>query len=282
MLMYVMSLIINGMLFNNLDQKQVEFLSENYSKYKMSELKEMTGLCDETIYRIFKAKGIQRTRMYKIYLPQTEEVENKLKNPYLSHVLIAKEYNVTESCVAIRRKALGIKPRRGLCRTSLEQKLASDLDKLDIAYTEQKRITKWSFDFYLGNKTLLDIHGDWSHSKPTQMKRDVDKTKWAIENKYSYMVVFEDFENIDAIKSYYWASLYSNIQSINRENCWNPNLLQSSKAISSRAIQGWMEGSETNHIPLDTVMQWTRVPDSFMFIKDEDIVRLLPKGKERN
>jgi hypothetical protein len=282
MLILVMQLIINGMTFNNIKNEQIDYICNNY-QMKLSDLEKETGLCDETIYRVLEAKGIKRERLYKIYLPKTEEVESLLKNPYLSHVQIAKKFNVTESCVALRRKSMGLSVRRGTSKTLPEIEISEILDSKDIAYTEQKRISKWSFDFNLGNMSLLDIHGLWSHSKDIQIVRDVDKTKFCIQNNYSYCVLFQDTPNkASFIESYYWASLYSNIQKNNWENCWNPKLLFGSKAISSRAIQGWMEGSETNHIPLDTVMQWTRVPSPFMYIKGEDIVRLLPKGKERN
>lgn len=149
-------------------------------------------MCDETIYRLLKALNIDRKPIVYRKLPDTKEVREDLANPYLSHVKIADKYNVTPDVVAQRRKRAGLSVRRNVERTRLEEHIASVLDKMDVVYHEQKRIDKWSIDFYLGNHICLDIHGAYIHSKPIAQDRDVRKKKWLQKNGYQYIVIHED------------------------------------------------------------------------------------------
>jgi very-short-patch-repair endonuclease len=187
-----MALTINGMTFNKLQQWQVDFLKENYQKLKLSDLIKELRMCDETIYRLLKALNLKRERMWYRKLPNTNEVKKDLENPYLSHVKIADKYSVTPDVVAQRRKRSGLSVRRNVGRTRLEEKIASVLDELDIVFHEQKRISKWSIDFYLGNKVCVDVHGEYIHSKPIAKDRDRRKTTWLQENGYKYIVIHED------------------------------------------------------------------------------------------
>lgn len=187
-----MALIVNGIIFNKLQQWQVDFLKENCQQLKLTELKEHLGICEETIYRLLKALNLKRKRMWYRKLPNNIDVNKDLANPYLSHVKIADKYNVTPDVVAQRRKRAGLSVRRNVSRTRLEEKIASILDNLDIVYKEQKRIGKWSIDFYLGNKICLDVHGIYMHSKLIAKDRDNRKKEWLIKNGYQYIIIWED------------------------------------------------------------------------------------------
>ena len=222
-----MSLTVNGKVFNGLTLEQVEYLKENYTK-RITDLESELNLCGESIKRILKALGIKRERLWKRTIPDTEEAWNDLKNPYISHVKLAKKYGCTETAVASMRKRHGFGVRRvGL--TQLEESIADILKKLDIAYHVQYRIDKWSLDFYLGHKICIDIHGNWSHSKDLQIDRDIRKVEWMRSNGYFYLVIKEDDlldlkSVIEIINDFFWASLHSNMQSTNRVNCWNPTV----------------------------------------------------------
>lgn len=187
-----MSLTINNLTFNKLQQWQVDYLKENYQKQKLTELEQALGICGETIYRILKALNLKRQRFYYRVLPDTEEVYKDLSNPYLSHVKIAAKYNCTPDAVAQQRKRKGLSVRKNVSRTMLEEKIAKILQELDIAFHEQKRIGKWSIDFYLGNKICLDVHGTWIHNKPIAIERDSRKTLELSQLGYKYIVIHED------------------------------------------------------------------------------------------
>lgn len=212
-----MSIEINGFVFNGITQEQVDYLRNNYER-KMTDLEEELGLCDETIKRLLKALEIKRQRLWKRTIPDTVEAINDLQNPYLSHVKIAEKYGCTESAVGSMRKRYGLSVRKvGLTR--LEERIVSILDDEDIAYICQKRIDRWSLDFYLGNKIAIDVHGMWSHSKDIQIDRDKRKIAWMKDNGFDYLVILEhelDDVSIVAkkIRDFFWASLHCKMQKI--------------------------------------------------------------------
>jgi len=181
---------INGYKFNKLEQWQVDYLKENYQE-KLTDLQDHLGLCDETLYRLLKALEIKRSRLWKISIPHTEEAENLMRNPYLSHVKIADKYGCTPEAVAKRRQLLGVTVRKNVSPTRLEDAIAKILDDLDLVYVYEKQIEKWSIDFYLGCKHCIDVHGTWAHSKQQVIERDERKVNWLQENGYRYLVVKE-------------------------------------------------------------------------------------------
>jgi very-short-patch-repair endonuclease len=181
---------INGKKFNKLEQWQVDYLKENYQQ-KLTDLQNHLGLCDETIYRLMDALGIKRDRLHKISIPHTEEAENLMRNPYISHVKIADKYGCTPEAVAKRRQLLGVTVRKNMSSTRLEDAIARILDDLDLVYVYEKQIGNWSIDFYLGCKYCIDVNGTWAHSKDKIVERDERKTDWLRENGYKYLVVKE-------------------------------------------------------------------------------------------
>lgn len=124
-------------------------------------------------------------------LPRTSEVEEDLKNPYKSHVELARKYGVSEATIARRRNELGVKVRLKNFNTIPEIIVAEVLEELDYAYIQQKHIGKWSIDFYLGNKTCIDVHGEWTHSKPKVVERDKRKAEFLKSEGYRYLIIYE-------------------------------------------------------------------------------------------
>ncbi|EMI09267.1 MULTISPECIES: DUF559 domain-containing protein [Anoxybacillus] len=185
--------------FRNIEQWQVDYIVQNSNK-KLTEISRETRLDPRRIGEIIKLLGIQRQRHWKVYLPKTEEVERELRNPYLSHVEIAKKYGVTDTCVAKRRKELGVKVRRKNFDTQIEQQVEQILEQLDLAYIKQKRIDKWSIDFYLGRKHCIDVHGEWAHSTKKVQDRDVRKREYLSKKGYRYLVIYEkELQNIEHV-----------------------------------------------------------------------------------
>jgi len=194
-----MSTTINGVTFNKqITQEQIIFVQKNYNLMKLTELQEYLNLCDETVYRLLKALGLKRQRMYRRKIPNTPEAIDMLKDPYLSHVKLADLWGCSESAVGHKRKAMGVSVRRNVSMNRLEEKLKVILDDLDLAYIYEKRINQWSIDFYLGQKYCIDIHGSWAHSFEKQIQRDQRKIKELTSLGYHYCIILE--ENIDTAK----------------------------------------------------------------------------------
>lgn len=182
---------VNGKKFNKINEEQVEWFKNNIH-LKWVDLLKGVGISDDTGRRLLKALGIKRERHWKRYLPNTPEAMEDLLNPYMSHVKIAEKYGVHETTVGHRRKELGVGVRRNMeTMNLLEEKLAEILDELDYAYIPQKKINQWSIDFYMGQKTCIDVHGEWAHTRKGMPERDARKAKELEELGYHYLVIHE-------------------------------------------------------------------------------------------
>ncbi|MDD3412579.1 MAG: hypothetical protein PHY47_01125 [Lachnospiraceae bacterium] len=182
---------INGYEFNiKIAEEKIEWLKSNHH-LKLEDLKEKLKLSDETIYRLLKALGIKRKRLYKISIPHNDEAKELLLNPYISHVKIAERYNCTPEAVSKRRKALGVGVRRNMSMNRIEEQIKTILEDLDFAYIYEKRISTFSIDFYLGFKYCIDVHGEWAHGKKKQKEIDKRKEKFLKDNNYKYLAIHE-------------------------------------------------------------------------------------------
>ncbi|HDR4602635.1 MULTISPECIES: hypothetical protein [Bacillus] len=186
-----MAVTIGNRTYRNIEQWQVDFIV-THAERKLKDIGKEINLDERRVGEILKLLGIKRTRHRKIYLPKTAEVEHELKNPYLSHVEIAVKYGVSDTCVAKRRKELNVKVRKKNYDTLLEQQVEQILLNLDLAFIKQKRIDKWSIDFYLGRKYCLDVHGKWAHSLKKIKERDKRKLLFMEKSCYKYLVIHEE------------------------------------------------------------------------------------------
>lgn len=181
---------INGVTFKKITEEQVEWLKRNHD-LKLKEIEQGMGISGETVYKLLKALGIKRERHYKRYLPNDEEAMKDLLNPYMSHVKIAEKYGVHETTVGHRRKELGVGVRRNMAPTRLEEAIEKILEELDYAYVPQKMINQWSIDFYMGQKTCIDVHGEWAHTRKGMPERDKRKREELESLGYRYLVIHE-------------------------------------------------------------------------------------------
>lgn len=181
---------INGCKFNKINEKDVDWFKNNLH-LKWVDVCKGTGISDETARRLLKALGIKRERHWKRYLPNDEEAMADLLNPYMSHVKIAEKYGVHETTVGHRRKELGVGVRRNMAPTRLEEAIEQLLVELDYAYVPQKMINQWSIDFYMGQKTCIDVHGEWAHTRKGMPERDNRKRKELEAMGYRYLVIHE-------------------------------------------------------------------------------------------
>lgn len=186
--------------FQNIEQWQVDYIVANKDKM-LKEIGSELGINERRVGEVLKHLGISRERHnINRVMPNSSEVLEKLKNPYLSHAEIAKEYGVTPEAVGKRRKAMEVKVRRKNYDTLIEQDVENILKELDLVYSKQTRIDKWSIDFYLGRKYCIDVHGEWAHSKEEVKERDARKATYMNENEYKYLVIHEsELEDIDNV-----------------------------------------------------------------------------------
>jgi len=80
-------------------------------------------------------------------------------------------------------------------RTSIEIKMTKSLDKIGCLYCEQKLIKNkkiWTYvDFFIEPNICLYVDGDYWHSLPENIERDLRNNKWLSENGYTVIRITE-------------------------------------------------------------------------------------------
>ena len=79
--------------------------------------------------------------------------------------------------------------------TSIEIQIAAALDIMGIEHQTQYRPEGYSriYDEFIPPNTLIEVQGDYWHGpkRPEQQKRDAEKARWATDNGYEFMVIWE-------------------------------------------------------------------------------------------
>ena len=79
--------------------------------------------------------------------------------------------------------------------TSIELQVAAALDICGIEHETQHRPEGYSrpFDEFIPPNTLIEIQGDYWHGpeRPKQQKRDAEKARWATDNGYELVAIWE-------------------------------------------------------------------------------------------
>lgn len=191
--------------FTKWNDDKIEWLKQNYNKtYK--EMSEYLGICDESIRIKINSLGLKRTsryRPFKLDMSDKEFLED-LNNPRLTAPDIVDKYkdkyNIGESRIHQLRKERGIKLQiNTLKRVSRsEREVMNILDNLDVVYQREKRLGKYSIDFYLGFKLCIEVQGLYWHSKPERI--ETDKRKKAYLKDQGYKVLYLWDNNLERAK----------------------------------------------------------------------------------
>ena len=89
-----------------------------------------------------------------------------------------------------------------LCKSVPEMKVEEILEDLDLAYMYEKQIMNWKVDYYLGNKTIIEVQGEYWHSLNKVKEKDKRKFTELKNNGYTIIEIWEnEVDNIDLIKT---------------------------------------------------------------------------------
>jgi len=141
--------------------------------------------------------------------PRRKEMPNDMDfikdyiNPYISHASMESKYNIKAQKIGSwRRKDFGpmFLATKTICfnyNTSYEKNTQMILDKLDIAFNQQKQIGKYKVDFYLGNKKVIECNGSYYHND----NKDNAKRKYLKSNGYDVLILNDlDCTNLDTLE----------------------------------------------------------------------------------
>lgn len=178
--------------------KKIEWLKKNYNKtYK--EMLDYLNICEEVIRLKINELGLKRTTKYRPFKidMKNKEFLSDLDNPRLTAPDIVEKYKdiygIGESRIHQLRKERGIKLQiNTLATESGAEKIVREiLEDLDLAYISEKRIGKYSIDFYLGFKLCIEVQGDYWHKLPRRIKSDKRKKEYLESKGYKILYLWE-------------------------------------------------------------------------------------------
>lgn len=79
----------------------------------------------------------------------------------------------------------------GVCGSSLEKKLATVLDELNIDYVTQPALEEFRYDFGIGHDILIEVQGSFWHTKKQRRQRDLFKQKLAKKHGKKLLVIWD-------------------------------------------------------------------------------------------
>lgn len=214
-----MAITVNEVRIYGITQQDVDYIKAHYLK-PAAEIADDIGINYRRVSEVINALQLRkRYTSTKIPRDRTEEYEKDLKDPCNTHAKLGYKWKVTPEAIAKARKSRGLGHWRTNSNTVLEIKVQETLDKLNVVYHTNKRIHLYTVDLYLGHNICIDVHGEWAHSKPYVVERDIRKTEWLSNNNYCYLTILEhqlkDTESLkNRLSNFYWASLRSNTQQI--------------------------------------------------------------------
>lgn len=183
------------------------------------EMSDKLGLDPETIRGHLISMGVKKKPSNRTSrkVPDTPEFYEDLGNPRLSASDIATKYKVSDGCILQwRRKVYGeFKNQLHTTArlTSADTKVKEVLDELDLAYFFNKGIGKWKVDFYLGQKGIIEVHGDYWHNLEETIKKDQRKARELAKKGYKMLFIWEsELSNMKQVKERiqrFWVSLIS-------------------------------------------------------------------------
>ena len=162
------------------------------------ELSDKVGLDAETIRERLRMMGLKKKpsgRTRRI-VPDTKEFYDDLGNPRYSAPDLAEKYGVSNSCILQWRKKIYGEFKNQLHTTermtTADKVVAKALDDLDLVFQFNKRVGHWKVDFYLGQKGVIEVNGEYWHNLKNVREKDERKNKWLTDNDYKVLNISED------------------------------------------------------------------------------------------
>lgn len=191
---------------NLLTDDEKEYIRNNSAKKDAKQIaKELNRNKDTVRKYIVEEQLVTRHTLFKHLIVQ-EDFKKDFYNPSLSHAYVGRKYNVRDWTIRKwRLKEIGNYKQMTdtfLCKSVPEIKVEEVLEDLDLAYMYEKQIMNWKVDYYLGNKTIIEVQGEYWHSLEKVKEKDERKFTELKDNGYTIIEIWENEVNdIELIKT---------------------------------------------------------------------------------
>lgn len=156
---------------NTLEISEIEKLPQLLKERPFEEVCERLSKSPKAIKGVLKLLNYNKILWLDALLSSDfkEEFKQDMSDTSLTNTLLERKYGLSlESIRKYRKSVYGIQDVRGANVSGMstaEYEFKQILDALDLAYIFQKFIGKYRVDFYLGQKLVVEIQGDYWHQK---------------------------------------------------------------------------------------------------------------------
>lgn len=172
------------------------------SKYPFSELAKKWNIDWNSLKRIIHACGWSKLISIDAFADYSysKQFDTDMINPELSSTTIGIKYGLKNNTISTyRNKYYGdIKYRTNvfLNKSTAEIKFESILRQIDLTFFYQEEICGYRVDYYLGQKLIVEIQGDYWHNKKRAIQSDKKKKEKLSQNGYHVLQIWEhDLDN---------------------------------------------------------------------------------------
>ncbi|MGL5506410.1 MAG: DUF559 domain-containing protein, partial [Paraclostridium sp.] len=156
-------------------------------------------------YVVISGLGFENRSKNKYLMPTSSEFARDIGNPMYSHSALGRMYGYSELVIKKWRDTLFGDFKTMVdtfrCMTVPEIDFKDLLEEMSLSYLYEYKVLGYKVDFYLGAKLIVEIQGDYWHSKEDVKVRDKKKKEILESNGYTIIYINEsDFKDKDVIK----------------------------------------------------------------------------------
>ena len=204
--------------YNLLTEEEQNYIKENSLKLSARQIAANLNRDKETINKYIRKNDLVTKRTLFKHLMKDENFIKDFRNPALSHSYIGKKYNISECSIRNwRLKTIGDYKQMTntfLCKSIPEIEVENILEELDLAYIYEKKVLNWKVDYYLGQKTIIEVQGEYWHNLVKVKEKDERKFKELRNNGYTIIEIWDnELFDKDKIKTKILSQLGSPLRS---------------------------------------------------------------------
>lgn len=180
---------------NLLTLEEQEYIKANNKTLSARQMARDLNRDKETINKYINENNLKKKSLFD-QLMENEAFVNDFKNPAYSHTYVGRKYHINPTTVrSWRLRKIGDYKQMTdtfLCKSTPELELEEVLEELDLAFLYEKKILDWKVDYYLGQKTIIEVQGEYWHNLPKVKEKDERKFKHLRDNGYTVIEIWEN------------------------------------------------------------------------------------------
>lgn len=217
--------------------EEEKFILEYYQKLTVSEIAKAINKNRKTVYDYIEKNALSAPlSRFNFYYKENEDFKKDFENPALSSSYVGKKYGFNDSYIGAKRKEL-IGDYKSmintfLCKSVPELQFEDIMEEIDLTFFYEYKINKWKCDYYLGQKIIVEIQGEYWHSLDKVKEKDDRKFQELLDLGYTIITFNEtSLENKNFVKEVVFKTIQ---KAVLGGNCETPKIINAELSGNDR------------------------------------------------